>query len=301
MADILKSVHLPTLDRPFGIELWPYFSTAYSKLMGFPPTKFVFVPGVTPLSTLSACATMLITYYVTIFAGREFMRNREPFKLNGLFMLHNLYLTLISGVLLALFVEQLLSTIWRNGIFYAICDYRGGWTAPLVTLYYVHSSPFEGICALTDKCAAQLPHEISGTSRHHIHGLKKETSDLPPHISSRRHGPSLLHATDWPHFCLLGTNNTEPSRSCRYVLVLLSSRAWRPHLVEEMDHQAADHSIHYRPWLCLLCFLYIFRFYVLPQHPISWLLRWRGIRGICWHGHPELISTAVHQLLPRHL
>ena len=128
---------LPTLDRPFGIELWPLFSKAYSSVTGIAPEKFVFVPQVTPLSTIQSCAAMLITYYVTIFAGREFMKNREPFKLNSLFMVHNLYLTIISGVLLALFLEQLIPTVVRNGVFYAICDIRGGWTAPLVTLYYV--------------------------------------------------------------------------------------------------------------------------------------------------------------------
>ena len=135
-----STIPLPTIDRPFGIELWPLFSAAYKNFMGFGPEKFVFVPGSTPLSTIQACATMLITYYVTIFAGREFMKKREPFKLNGLFMVHNLYLTIISGVLLALFIEQLVPTLWRNGVFYAICDHRGGWTTPLVTLYYVRPS-----------------------------------------------------------------------------------------------------------------------------------------------------------------
>ena len=135
--DSLGSVPRPTLDRPFGIELWPIFDKVYSSVMGYSATKFVFEPGQTPLSTLKACATMLITYYVTVFAGREFMKNREPFKLNGIFMVHNLLLTTISGILLALFIEQLLPTVWRNGIFYAICSHRGGWTPPLVILYYV--------------------------------------------------------------------------------------------------------------------------------------------------------------------
>ena len=138
MARALNNIPFPTIDRPFGIEIWHFFDATYTKVMGFPPTKFVFVPGITPLSTLTACGTMLATYYVTIFAGREFMKKREPFKLNGLFMIHNLYLTVISGTLLALFVEQLIPTLWSNGIFYAICDHRGGWTAPLVTLYYVN-------------------------------------------------------------------------------------------------------------------------------------------------------------------
>ena len=68
------------------------------------------------------------------------MKNREPFKLNGLFMIHNLYLTFISGILLVLFIEQLVPTLWRQGVFYAICDHRGGWTPPMVVLYYVSTS-----------------------------------------------------------------------------------------------------------------------------------------------------------------
>lgn len=135
--DSLKSVPWPTLDRPFGVELWPLFEKVYTMVAGSSPSKFVFVPGVTPMSTLTATATMLVTYYVTVFTGRELMKKREPFKLNGIFMVHNLILTTISGMLLALFVEQLLPTVLRHGIFYAICDYRGGWTTPLVKLYYV--------------------------------------------------------------------------------------------------------------------------------------------------------------------
>jgi hypothetical protein len=50
---------------------------------------------------------------------------------------HNLYLTIISGVLLALFIEQLLPTIVRNGVFFSICNHKGGWTKELVMLYYV--------------------------------------------------------------------------------------------------------------------------------------------------------------------
>lgn len=67
------------------------------------------------------------------------MKNRAPWNLNGLFMIHNLYLTTISAILLALFIEQLVPTVWRHGIFFAICDARGGWTEPLVALYYVSS------------------------------------------------------------------------------------------------------------------------------------------------------------------
>ena len=133
----LKSIPLPTIDRPFGIELWPVFVKAFGSVMGYSPTDFKFVPGSTPMSTWKETGTMLISYYVIIFGGRQLMKKRAPFELNGLFMLHNLYLTLISGVLLALFIEQLLPKIVRNGVFFAICRYEGGWTKELVTLYYV--------------------------------------------------------------------------------------------------------------------------------------------------------------------
>ena len=138
-SNLFNSIPLPTLDRPFIVELWPQFDKLYSRVMGHSANNFVFVPGATPLSTFTVTSTMLITYYVTVLAGRELMKNREPFKLNGLFMVHNLVLTAISGVLLALFAEQLVPIVARNGIFYAICDHRGGWTTPLVTLYYVRA------------------------------------------------------------------------------------------------------------------------------------------------------------------
>ncbi|KAK5140154.1 hypothetical protein LTR04_003132 [Oleoguttula sp. CCFEE 6159] len=89
------------------------------------------------MSTLKATATLLISYYVIIFGGRELMKNIPAFSLNGLFKIHNLYLTVISGCLLALFAEQLIPTIARRGTFYAICDANGGWTDKLVILYYL--------------------------------------------------------------------------------------------------------------------------------------------------------------------
>ena len=178
--DSLKSVPRPTLDRPFGVELWPIFDKAYSSVMGYSANKFVFVPGQTPLSTFAACATMLTTYYVTVFAGREFMKKREPFRLNGIFMVHNLLLTTISAILLALFIEQLLPTIWRNGIFYAICDHRGGWTTPLVTLYYVCTPARSRVQETDQRVLAELPDQISRTSGHRLYGPQEETPQYGP-------------------------------------------------------------------------------------------------------------------------
>ena len=127
----------PTLDRPFGVALWPIFDKAFTMIKGYTPQDFRFTPGSTPMSTGWEVTVMLVSYYVIILGGRELMRGREPFYLNGLFKIHNLYLTLISGALLLLFIEQLLPTLVRHGVFYTICNRKGGWTQELVILYYV--------------------------------------------------------------------------------------------------------------------------------------------------------------------
>ena len=128
--------------------------------MGYPAQDFKFIPGKTPFSTLKETVAMIILYVVVIFGGRGIMRNREPYKLNGLFKAHNLLLTIISGALLILFAEQLIPTLWRHGLYENICG-ASGWTQPLVVLYYV-SSPDTAPGTLLTK-AAQLPCEICRT------------------------------------------------------------------------------------------------------------------------------------------
>lgn len=134
----------PTLDRPFGLALWPIFEKAYTAIHGYAPQDFRFEQGTTAFSTFGVTAGMLISYYIVIFGGREFMRNRAPLQLNGLFKIHNFYLTAISGVLLALFLEQLIPELTRNGVFHAICDHSGGWTDKMVILYYVSCNGIAG-------------------------------------------------------------------------------------------------------------------------------------------------------------
>lgn len=137
MASILDQIPLPSVDRPFGIHLWPIFDKAWTAVVGYPADEFKFVPFETPMSTLKSTSIFIVVYYAIIFGGRALMRNREPFQLKTLFLIHNFYLTAISGILLVLFIEQLVPTVVRGGVFHAICDHSGGWTQPLVVLYYV--------------------------------------------------------------------------------------------------------------------------------------------------------------------
>lgn len=115
---------------------WRVFDRIWTSAKGYPADSLDITPGVTPLLTLKSTVAFLIAYYTIIFSGREIMRNRPAFKLNDLFLIHNFYLTAISGGLLVLFLEQLIPTLWRTGVFETICG-AGGWTGPLVTLYYV--------------------------------------------------------------------------------------------------------------------------------------------------------------------
>ncbi|KAF1991197.1 GNS1/SUR4 membrane protein [Aulographum hederae CBS 113979] len=131
-------VGVPTLERPFGVKLWPIFSAAFEAVKGYKPEEFRFEQGVMPMSTLGVTVTMLVSYYIIIFGGREVMRKREALQLSFLFKVHNLLLTFISGSLLGLFVEQLLPMVVNKGVFYGICDVEGGWTDELVILYYLN-------------------------------------------------------------------------------------------------------------------------------------------------------------------
>lgn len=115
---------------------WRIFDKVWTAAMGYPADELDISPGATPMLTLKSTAMMLVSYYTIVLGGRELMRSRPAFKLNDLFLVHNFYLTVISGALLVLFMEQLGPTLWKHGLFFAVCG-DGGWTAPLVTLYYV--------------------------------------------------------------------------------------------------------------------------------------------------------------------
>ena len=85
------------------------------------------VRGATPLSTQPVVVAALVAYLVVIFGIQEIMRNRKPLKLQVPFMIHNVYLTTGSGVLLLLMLEEILPKLFSHGTFYAICN-SGSWT-----------------------------------------------------------------------------------------------------------------------------------------------------------------------------
>ncbi|GAB5590292.1 Fatty acyl-CoA elongase/Polyunsaturated fatty acid specific elongation enzyme [Umbelopsis nana] len=126
-----------SVERPFGIYLWDYFSKAYELATGKPASSFAFVQGVTPLSTNNEVLIACVTYLVVIFGGQLFMRELPAFKFKVLFQIHNLLLTAVSFILLVLLIEELVPIVAKNGIFFAICSPQA-WTQKLELLYYLN-------------------------------------------------------------------------------------------------------------------------------------------------------------------
>ena len=85
-------------------------------------------PGFTPLSTWPAVSAALVAYISTIFGIQALLKDQQPRRLNALFQVHNLFLTLGSGILLVLMVEEVAPIIWEHGLFYAVCG-EGAWTS----------------------------------------------------------------------------------------------------------------------------------------------------------------------------
>ena len=135
------SVFHPSLS-PFGVvPRTPYLPPIMSLAdfieknvpLALPHHITHYVAGQTPISTNKAVATALVSYLAIIFGIQELMKTRQPLKLNALFQLHNVILTLGSGLLLACMAEEVIPIIWRTGLFNSACSPKS-WT-PVRTLY----------------------------------------------------------------------------------------------------------------------------------------------------------------------
>ncbi|RKF74534.1 Elongation of fatty acids protein 2 [Golovinomyces cichoracearum] len=127
----------PGVIGPISLSPWANFDKVWTAVVGYPAAEFEFVMEKTPLSTVKEAIALCSVYLLLVLGGREVMRNQPAFKLNTLFKIHNFVLTLVSGCLLVLFIEQIVPSLWKYGIYRNICD-APGWSQPLVTLYYIN-------------------------------------------------------------------------------------------------------------------------------------------------------------------
>ncbi|KAG0681543.1 Elongation of fatty acids protein [Pichia californica] len=129
----------PSPSHPFGLQLWPIFNHFFKLIIGYEANDFEFIPYKTTLANFPHAITIIIFYYIIIFGGQFLMNkfNLNPIKLNKLFQFHNLFLTLISLILVLLMIEQIFPIWYYNGLLYSVCS-PNSFTKKLVCLYYLN-------------------------------------------------------------------------------------------------------------------------------------------------------------------
>ncbi|KAI9301899.1 ELO family [Cunninghamella echinulata] len=127
-------------ERPFGVELYPIFDKGFQLVTGKSTSEWAFTEGVTPFSTYTEVILSCIIYYAVIFGGQHALKYLPTYKPSSLkfpFQVHNLLLTIASGSLLALLVEQVFPKVYNNGLMFAICS-PDAWDYKVEILYYLN-------------------------------------------------------------------------------------------------------------------------------------------------------------------
>ena len=98
-----------------------------------------FQEGRTPFSTPLQVFGAAAVYLTVILGGREIMQRFKipPQQLKGPFLFHNIALSLGSGLLLALMLEEIVPIWYYNGFYAAICA-TSSWTERMEFFYIIN-------------------------------------------------------------------------------------------------------------------------------------------------------------------
>lgn len=126
-------------DHPFGIELWSVFSQCFEKIIGYSADDFIFIYDKTKLANGYHAIGIVLIYYLFVFGAQYTMKkwHLPSLKSTPMFQIHNLFLSLVSLILLLLLVEQIIPMVYHHGFFWSICSVEA-FSPKLITLYYLN-------------------------------------------------------------------------------------------------------------------------------------------------------------------
>ncbi|EAL70227.1 hypothetical protein DDB_G0274669 [Dictyostelium discoideum AX4] len=100
------------------------------------PVNYKFNFGVTPFSQFQIIPIVLVIYLVTIFSIKFLMKNRKPFSLKFISILHNAILCIWSLIMCVGVLYEIIKRVSNEGPLFTVCEDPNGGFDKGVTYYW---------------------------------------------------------------------------------------------------------------------------------------------------------------------
>ena len=139
LSTLSVEYHGFSMDHPFGINLWSIFSNCFEKIIGYSANDFIFIYDKTRLANGYHAVGLILLYYILVFCGKYILKklHAPSIRFTTLFKIHNLFLSIVSLILLLLLLEQIIPMVYHNGLFWSICSVEA-FSPKLITIYYLN-------------------------------------------------------------------------------------------------------------------------------------------------------------------